>query len=122
VTRFEGEPVAGEVLLWPLERSLRLSGRREPPMARALLTGLRPSSELLAASGCEVSFPLGNELDFEALVAYVEACRPALVTFLGARPQALERALDDRGIRIEALGLPAQLPLGGLARGEAGLL
>lgn len=110
VPRFEGRATPGEILLWP---------RRAPPpphgsgtaLRHVLVSGRALRPEAAGEAGCALGVPLSARADLPALVAYVKACGPEVVSLTRAPSAAFRSALERLGVRWKVVGPPAQLSM-----------
>ena len=111
VSRFEGEPPAGEVLVFPpnLARSAVL--QKVGPRALALLTGWALDGQAHHRAGADVAFPLSDHADFPGLLRYVEATGAGEVITHHGFAEEFAAALRERGVDARALGTRQQLDL-----------
>lgn len=112
VRRWSGRPLAGEVLLWPVDQRAAL-GELAGPSRVALVSGRALDPELVSALNVDAAMAWSNLAGYEELLAYVEQSGARAVFATSRHAEDLARVVATAGRFARALGPPRQMPLFG---------
>ncbi|MCG8417761.1 MAG: hypothetical protein MJE77_07435 [Proteobacteria bacterium] len=111
IRRYIGRPLAGHVLLWPVNRRDAMPDNLSTASQLALISGLAMDRDAVARLDVAAAFAWSNQAGYDELISYIDQCgaRQVFLTHCQADTLATAVASADRNAYI--LGPPMQMNL-----------